>query len=294
MKQLILHIGMHKTGTTALQETLHAARRDLVSHGINYLDMGANHSQPLFSIFGEKLTAYRANLKAGLDTKEAIASYASDAKARLQRLLSENTAPVTIISAEDLSLLRRPAVPKLRDFLSPYFDSILVVAYVRRPVSFINSLAVQAVKGGATLKALHENPPSPDYQWRFNKFLQAFGEQQMRLRLYDPATLKAGSVVTDFFELASLPHSALPTADEPILNKSLSAPAVNFLSETNKRTPMYIDDKLNPARPAGLIEEAATMAGDPFSLPEELIEATLKANDWDIGWMEKKLGTTLR
>lgn len=40
MKELILHVGFHKSGTTALQESFHQNRKELLNKDINYLDFG--------------------------------------------------------------------------------------------------------------------------------------------------------------------------------------------------------------------------------------------------------------
>lgn len=40
MAKLVLHIGTHKTGTTMIQNRLHAARGDLAEQGVIYPDAG--------------------------------------------------------------------------------------------------------------------------------------------------------------------------------------------------------------------------------------------------------------
>src|SRR4051794_33050821 len=47
---ILLHIGTHKTGTTALQSRLHAAREDLESHGVVYPGPREAQHRPAMSL----------------------------------------------------------------------------------------------------------------------------------------------------------------------------------------------------------------------------------------------------
>ncbi len=290
---LFLHIGMHKTGTTTLQNTLSAHRSLLAEHGINYLDLGANHSRPLYSMFAEHPETYHANRRAGLSDASEAAAYNANNKARVERLLTANNALVTIISGEDLSLLKKDAVPRLKAFLARYFDTLQVIGYVRPARAFINSLCVQAVKGGATLEHLVQKPPSPDYQWRFNKYRQTFGKDSVRLRLFERSQLAQNCIVADFIQMAGLPSELYASLDVQNENTSLSQAAVEFLSEANAASPVFVDGNLNPARPQGLLEKASKMAGPAFALPNAVIEQILEDKAFDISWMEKILGAQL-
>ncbi|MFM8329186.1 MAG: hypothetical protein ACKN80_02965, partial [Actinomycetales bacterium] len=40
MKKLIIHVGFHKSGTTALQESFHLNRKELEKHGVSYPEFG--------------------------------------------------------------------------------------------------------------------------------------------------------------------------------------------------------------------------------------------------------------
>ena len=47
--KLILHIGTHKTGTTALQRFLHSNREPLAVQGIHYATPGHGYRKPTWS-----------------------------------------------------------------------------------------------------------------------------------------------------------------------------------------------------------------------------------------------------
>lgn len=293
MRRLLLHIGMHKTGTTTLQNTLFAHRDGLAGAGMHYVPLGANHSRPMFSIFSGRADKYPLNRRAGLTTKQTVESYVSEQKVALQTAIGGVTDGLTVISGEDISLLRKDAIPGLKNYFAPYFDAITIVVYVRPARSFINSMTVQAVKGGAVLAALEANLPAPDYQWRFNKFIENFGAENVYFRLYDPKQFRHECIVADFLEAFGLYETLYPTLDVTSENTGLSQAGVEFLSEANARTPLWIDDRPNPARDNGLLAAAEAKQGPAFSWDEPILDAQLRKIDFDIKWMEHRLGHRL-
>ena len=64
-KTLFLHIGMHKTGTSAIQHALFDQRKALKKHAINYVALARNHSIPLYSLFADHSEGYPIHLIAG-------------------------------------------------------------------------------------------------------------------------------------------------------------------------------------------------------------------------------------
>jgi hypothetical protein len=67
MRELFLHVGMHKTGTTSIQQTLHANRARLQRAGLSYFEAEeTNHSRTVFSAFAEAPHLYHANRRQGL------------------------------------------------------------------------------------------------------------------------------------------------------------------------------------------------------------------------------------
>ncbi len=75
MTRFVIHIGMHKTGTTSIQAALHGARDALAERGVLYPDLGPNHSHPLVSIFCGAPLDYYVNFYSGIDTPEKVESF---------------------------------------------------------------------------------------------------------------------------------------------------------------------------------------------------------------------------
>ena len=55
-KEIIIHIGMHKTGSSSIQQTLHKYMND---KRFTYVDLGhANHSRQISSLFEKNISSF--------------------------------------------------------------------------------------------------------------------------------------------------------------------------------------------------------------------------------------------
>ncbi len=84
MRQLFLHVGMHKTGTSSIQETLHANRPILAEAGYAYMDDVVNHSRIVPSAFAAQPEQLAANRRAGILGAAAGAAFAAACREKLQ------------------------------------------------------------------------------------------------------------------------------------------------------------------------------------------------------------------
>jgi hypothetical protein len=126
-KRLILHAGIHRTGTTSIQQALFYNADSLLRAGILYpkpMDGGdaINHQRLAWDIIEEKVTA------------QALLDWAT--------LLAQTDAGTVILSAEDFCILKN------LDFLNCFknhFD-VEVAIYLRRQDIWVNSWYNQHVK----------------------------------------------------------------------------------------------------------------------------------------------------
>lgn len=130
MKRLIIHTGMHKSGSTALQAWL----RDNACGGkyycYRYNGSNTNLGLPLAVLFGDAPETHyyfrrNQNVCALEQLKSVFASVFLDQACC--------ASPVHILSSEDLSNFSSGEHLKLRDFFCSHYDSINVVHVVRDP-----------------------------------------------------------------------------------------------------------------------------------------------------------------
>jgi len=132
--RLVLHIGTHKTGTTAIQEALYAARGEMARQGVLYPD---THREPLPELPKHSSVFHAAARQDDL---------AKQARERdiLFAEFAASGAHTMVLSAEGLS----EPMPRIARFFTAFradFD-IDVVLLVRRQDLFVESLYSQFVR----------------------------------------------------------------------------------------------------------------------------------------------------
>lgn len=207
MTRLILHIGTHKTGTTAIQHWLATQRPALAELGWHY---GAT-DRPPHPDLPKHSSLYRA-LAEGRYGPEEAAILADHAASGLPRL---------ILSEEGLSLPAFRRFAPLRGLAARY--DITVVALFRRQDQFLESHWRQLCKEGQTGLPLAEFV-ARDWSRRrmqYDRILDFWAEfATIRAARYDPG--HPGGAVGQFLALADLPLDAGPPRQA---NPSLSAGA---------------------------------------------------------------------
>lgn len=197
MRNLYLHIGFHKTGSSALQECLADNRQALQEAGFFY-----PHS------LGNKYPAHVDFSWALNDRPPAWSGFsAADAEhvvALYQEQIEAAGCENIIMSSEDFVLLESNAesIERLREFFSAF--SVKVIAYVRNPVDFIVSLYSHAVRSRAVMCDVfeyvdsHFNFRSADYAVRLQPWVKVFGRESIVVRPYDKNEFVNNNIVDDF------------------------------------------------------------------------------------------------
>lgn len=147
--KLILHIGMPKAGSTALQHTLRAAAPELLSHGICYpADNGLpkNHNMLVCGFLQTETLPRLFRQIYGDDTRRMRRDFKAFLAA-LRKRVEASKAHTIILSGE--MLFRKIGVRKrdtLQKIFEPIADEITIVAYVRSPAKFYMSQVQQVLK----------------------------------------------------------------------------------------------------------------------------------------------------
>jgi hypothetical protein len=286
MNDCIIHIGMHKTGSTSIQHSL----QNLQDKKFLYANLGpaANHSLAIFSIFASNPGRHYLHRYAGRD-KDQVARYNEDIWRRLKDCIRRAQGRSLVISGEDICALPERDLEKLRNFFDAKFERLTIVSYVRPPVGFLSSAFQQRVQSGRcnTFDPTRMYRP---YQKTFGKFDRVFGRERVQLWKFDPSTFPQNDVVSDFCARLQIP---LPSALIVRKNDSLSRQAVALLYTYNKFGKLYsgLDGENLSPRLAGLI---AHIGRDKFRLAPHVLRAILDDNKDDIAWMEARLGTSLQ
>lgn len=275
---VILHVGMHKTGTTSIQRSL----QDLSSQGARYVQMGgSNHSAPIVTAFHDDPTEMGLHRRAGREAG-TLAEYRQTMRDRLDKELSRRPEfDRFVISGEGIVALPPPALKDLRSVLLSHVDQVQVFAYIREPVGFSVSAFQQRVKNGGRAFRLSQ----PEYRKKFQRFINVFGPEHFSAKVFARDQLKDGSVVADFCHLWSLPFDR---SKEVRSNESISEPVVKLLHLFNREGPAPEQNRrwLNARADFG----AALAAHFPgrFELPQQFHGQAIDVDD--LAWLERRLG----
>lgn len=278
-----LHIGMAKTGTSSIQKTL-AENRD--STEFSYLSVGpANHSRVIYSIFSKTPASnFPYFKKIGWGDKK-IARYGSRMRLLVESDLAANSHKKFIISGETIITFNEEQLVRLRDFLGIYFKTIKVVAYIRPPKSYMESIFQQRLKGD--IRHNHFAKVYPFYQGKIEKFDTVFGRENVILRKYDPAAFPNGDVVMDFCDLTQI---SIPGYTSSRVNESLSLEAIALLYAYRKFSNRPTPGKEAVTRNRQIIAEMRKIPGKRFYFSNKLISSIYDQNRADLDWIECRAG----
>jgi len=226
-KRLFIHIGSHKTATTFLQNSFARNKKILDELGILYPSAGQiyqAHFKLTWALGGP-------NYK-GLPLEE-VGDWP-----RLIEEIDASPHDCVVISAETFSFNFDPSrLEALRD----RYD-VQIVYYLRSPDSFLESFYNQFVKDFSTRETrtletyvAEQRMPFLNPMGNLRPWAEIFGNEAIRLRLFDTARRREGGILADFFEVIGCNRRPeLAPADASILQKaSLPPDALEYLRVSN-------------------------------------------------------------
>ena len=255
-----VHIGYHKTGTTAIQHAI-AQSLDQLDHA-NIVSLspleclalvrGFNSDDDLVrrrNLYGRRLRGNRVGNGTGNHQKLFEASLAA------RWLVEERSTPsgCLVLSEEGFSQLEPSGVAAFAEWIYSVADTVEVYGYVRNPVLWAESWFDQRVKDQTFPIDLRDPvdaiPPRLngdsflDLSASLPLWLEHFG--QVRLRTYSRDQFVDGSIVDNFAEFTGLPPLADTSRDA---NRMVGAKAATFLCGIRPHTSIERQDWMRGAR----------------------------------------------
>lgn len=248
MKQkpnLVLHMGHAKTGSTAVQKTLAAARTWLRKNGILYPETAIiphNHRVLMPAIFSDNL-AGGLGIRMGATPNEILKRSELEWSSVYQQINSYNPKKI-ILSAEGwFKPLNDVSAQRILE-KSLYISDRrpIVFAYIRSPSSFYLSNTQQRLRGGRGLE-----DPKSFRRLEAIKSFENFLNIQVNLRTYEGACLYNGDVVADFSEWIGLSEMGQQYSIGRV-NESVSAEAMSVLFNLAAKNPPSTRHELTKQR----------------------------------------------
>jgi len=198
-RRMYLHVGLHKTGTTAIQDFLFLNRDKLLSQGYLY---------PIteFHPLGQQRVAYAFNGEVNPHLDQSKVSQNEELFEKLTQVISQDNYQVLIVSSENFTPSGNKSVLKKIKHFFCEFD-IKIVFYLRRQDSYKESLYREHIKlpNSETVSFKRFNVPYVlDYEKRLKPWVDVFGEQNIIVRSYDQLISEKADVINDFCEIIGL------------------------------------------------------------------------------------------
>ncbi len=300
MKTIVLHIGYHKTGTSAIQKTLAANARLLEKKGILYpvedlssigISWGSSKHHWLGFLVSSDIEDWpRPQRK---QVRKADASHvAAEARKCMERLLEDirNTkAQHVVISSEFLSRLNPEQIRRLKALFEPLDAKFKVVCYYRNPAKAYLSSMQQRLKAQAHHKA-GERISWPVSQL-YKNYEAVFGKV-VTVRLFDRKHLEQRDVTVDFLKVLELDEEIIGTID--LVSANSSDPAELSAAQDWIRSRAFQDRKefsgVNRKLNQALREAQKSLELNRQELVPNAAKAVLYANRDELYWLRDALG----
>jgi len=282
MKQpeIIVHVGMHKTGTTSIQRTLDKHLND--PHFVYVKLANPNHSRQIFTLFEER-NHPSVNVIGDQEVEEAN----NQTRNRLIESFQAHNNKKYIISGESIRGMSKDSLVNFKSFLSQYFQKITIVAYIRSPKAYMESAFQQIIKDGTNHFDIDRI--YPNYQ-KFQQFFDVFGQENVKLWKFDPKHFPNNNVVLDFSQRLGMQIDPKKVINE---NESISKEALSLLYIYRKFGPGYGNNSTAGNENHRLIQALSHIQGHKVRFGPKLIKPILNKHKKDIDWMENILGESL-
>lgn len=203
-RRLIIHIGFHKTGSTAIQTGLWSNRTRLLKVGIDYPILGVvgrGHHNIAYGMLGNW------RYLRGFGNLRELRGYAR-----------RSGASTMILSAEEFDMFERRQIERLSRAFEGW--SIIIAAYLRRQDLMLQAVWAQRVRSGIldqsfddwfdTLFYRADGTQEQtrllnrlDFEGRISDWAGVFGGEAIRIRPYESGGLQE-DILRDFFDLVDL------------------------------------------------------------------------------------------
>jgi len=234
---LVLHLGMGKTGTSTIQFFLRDHREDLASQGLLYPatpGRGRHHKLGLSVKPPRELE--RSPEWSRVEQRDPT-KFRRRFRRQLMNEIAESGLSRVLFSDEVLFGSSHPTLRRLGKWTSGIARSQRVLVYLRRQDDHMVSRYQEEVKLGE-VRRLEEWSRQPmrslyDYYTRLRKIQELLAPADVEVRRYERDRFPRGSVLEDFLEAVGVDLGTAATTGGPDRNTGLDAESVEFLRLLN-------------------------------------------------------------
>lgn len=298
MGRCILHVGMQKTGSSSIQETLFFGLRD---RSYRYFSAGEiNGSRMLYTLTsGDSL----AEFYWGRSTKGA--SFARVWKAYYQRKLrramdrARGEGSTLILSGEDMWGQQEEGMVNLRGLLQDYGFETTVMVYIRPWKSFLESNYQQRLKGMTRRMNAQpriggigiRDPNRLSYRGKLEMLDRVFGRDRVIAKKFAPSIFPDGCVVQDFMSTVGIPMEASKIRRA---NESMSMEASKLLYAYRMFGPVERGwGEFKVWMHYWMVLSLQEIEGERLKFHSRLVLPILEEKSQQARWIEERIGASI-
>lgn len=277
MKNIYIHIGFPKTGTTTIQEFLYINRQILLEN--NYLypsSLPSNHSVPFIRFFkNDTINDYDHNLESKWDKEPFI-----------NELKANGSIENLIISGEGIITLNEKSVQDMVKFFEQFAiePNFKIICFIRDPIDFATSLVQQRTKLLKSKFVFKKNI----FRKEIQPFIDVFSISNIKLIKYEDVCNTTNGLIDTFLKEINWSVDNIEMLQSPRLNAStsdVSYEILNFIAFISH----HIQQKGSNIHIAHKdVFPLTRITGKKFELSPFEIKKLRKLFSNDIKWIDKK------
>lgn len=300
IKEVVIHVGLEKTGTSSIQNSLYNEDNNklLLNKGILYPRCWKpNHGRVLCSAFSSHPERLAPNRFPKVLSKEEIQTKDNQSLKKFESTINNSTAKRLILSGEVIPNLSKKNLEKMKDYLiSIGLDQaeFKIMLYTRNPVTWTISTIQQSFKSGVRYDASlnkRKNQIIPTlFQDKISKFMEVFGEESVCVYPFEKAREHGMGIMGHFLKELNVDKKVIKTLKQIRTNDSVSMFTGDFLEYINGRIPLMINGKHNSKRHRSDDKPLLRIRGDKFDIPLTEKKEIASAGEQDMTWLKVNFG----
>ncbi len=296
-KEVILHMGPHKTASTSIQSVLLIPDNIKILKETNLSWIDFSHF-PVIDRFNNNLIVSAFTTKksfyhiVGNFSEEYVKNLNND----ILELLKNNmqNSDKLLITGESISLLKENELLDLKQFLEKHYNGKIifkVIYFIRDPIKHIPSVYQQFVKSGYKLN-LEKLKNFEKYVYYDNiiKFNNVFGEDNVFILDFKIACQHQYGIVGYFYENLGMSHENLKNLKWQNLNESMNYITLEIAEYINNIEEIITNKKLNKNRECNDLHPLRMIQGDKFNLPKDILDEVYSSIYNNLVWLKNEYG----
>lgn len=272
--EVILHAGLHKTGTSSIQKTFYNKDNNqlLKKAGVLYPRCWKqNHGTVLYSVFSDKPEKY---LTAKYHKEFTEAEAEKHNQMNLEKLKKElhdsvNNHNITklLLSGEQISKLSSKNLDRLKNYLHSLglgHAAFKIIVYTRNPVTWAGSMMQQQLKGGSRYEQLIQKTIPSLFQERIGNITRVFDENATQVYAFESARNHESGIIGHLLEKSLIDRKMIDQIEELRANEGISKFTGEFLKYIHHKIPIRIEGKPNKERHRKDHKPLQNIRGDKF------------------------------